>query len=182
MYHCFNVCFIYSEIGNTLVLFWLLSLCISVPEYTVVLNSSVNAKFFGDPTELECKVTNVSNLRSGRLGVSWLYRDALPGNVPVSTQTILSLDENGTLVPGKMYKSRIQAGIITASRTEPSTFKLRLLHTTDADAGEYACAVTASIPTHHGNWKKVAEYLTPALKVSFANKRKCGCLFYCVLI
>ncbi|XP_048053894.1 prostaglandin F2 receptor negative regulator [Megalobrama amblycephala] len=142
-----------------------------IPEYTVVLNSSVNAKFFGDPTELECKVTNVSNLRSGRLGVSWLYRDALPSNVPVSTQTIASLDENGTLVPGKMYKSRIQAGLITATRMEPSTFKLRLLHTTDADAGEYACAVTAWIPTHHGNWKKVAEYLTPALKVSFANKR-----------
>lgn len=141
------------------------------PDYTVVLNSSVNAKFFGDPTELECKVTNVSNLRSGRLGVSWLYRDPVPSDVPVSTHTIASLDENGTLVPGKTYKKRMEAGLITATRAEPYTFKLRLLHTTDADAGEYTCGVTAWIPTRHGNWKKVVEHLTPALKVSFANKR-----------
>uniref|UniRef100_A0A671P334 Prostaglandin F2 receptor negative regulator-like n=1 Tax=Sinocyclocheilus anshuiensis TaxID=1608454 RepID=A0A671P334_9TELE len=141
------------------------------PDYTVVLSTSVNAKFSGDPTELECKVTNVSNLRSGRLGVSWLYRDVQPGDVPVSTHTIASLDENGNLVPGKMYKSRVEAGLITVTRTEPSVFKLRLLRTTAADAGEYTCAVTAWGPSRHGNWKKVAEHVTPALKVSFANKR-----------
>ncbi|KAL1282851.1 hypothetical protein QQF64_001654 [Cirrhinus molitorella] len=141
------------------------------PDYTVVLSSSVNAKFSGDPTELECKVTNVSNLRSGRLGVSWLYRDVQPGDVPVSTHTIASLDENGNLIPGKTYKSRVEAGLITVTRLEPSTFKLRLLRTTDVDAGEYTCAVTAWVPSRHGNWKKVAEHVTPALKVSFANKR-----------
>ncbi|KAF4119117.1 hypothetical protein G5714_001168 [Onychostoma macrolepis] len=141
------------------------------PDYAVVLSSSVNAKFSGDPTELECKVTNVSNLRSGRLGVSWLYRDVQPGDVPVSTHTIASLDEHGNLVPGKTYKSRMEAGLITVTRTEPSVFKLRLLRTTDADAGEYTCAVTAWVASRHGNWKKVAEHVTPALKVSFANKR-----------
>lgn len=141
------------------------------PDYTVVLSSSVNTKFSGDPTELECKVTNVSNLRSGRLGVSWQYRDVQPGDVPVSTHTIASLDENGNLVPGKTYKGRVEAGLITVTRTEPSVFKLRLLRTTDADAGEYTCAVTAWVPSRHGNWKKVAEHVTPALKVSFANKR-----------
>lgn len=141
------------------------------PEYTVLLSSSVNAKFSGDMTELECKVTNVSNLHSGRLGVSWLYRDVQPGDVPVSTHTIASLDENGNLVAGKTYKSRVEAGLITVIRTEPSVFKLRLLRTTDADVGEYTCAVTAWVPSRHGNWKKAAEHVTPALKVSFANKR-----------
>ncbi|XP_026060475.1 prostaglandin F2 receptor negative regulator-like [Carassius auratus] len=141
------------------------------PEYTVVLNSSVNAKMSGDPTELECKVTNVSNLRSGRLGVSWLYRGVQPGDVPLSTHTIASLDENGNLVAGKTYKSRVEAGLITVTRAEPSVFKLRLLHTTDADAGEYTCAVTAWVPSRHGNWKKAAEHVSSALKVSFANKR-----------
>lgn len=149
----------------------------SDPEYTAVLSSSVNAKFSGDPTELECKVMNVSNLRSGRLGVSWLYRDVQPGGAPGSTQTVTSLDENGTLVPGRAFKSRVEAGLITATRAEPSMFKLRLLHTTDADAGEYMCAVTAWIPSPHGHWKKVAEHLTPAVKVSFANKRKCACFY-----
>uniref|UniRef100_A0A672LJ53 Prostaglandin F2 receptor negative regulator-like n=1 Tax=Sinocyclocheilus grahami TaxID=75366 RepID=A0A672LJ53_SINGR len=136
------------------------------PDYTVVLSSSVNAKLSGDPTELECKVTNMSNLRSGRLGVSWLYRDIQPGDVPVSTHTIVSLDENGNLVPGKTYKSRVEAGLITVTRMEPYTFKLRLFRTTDADAGEYMCAIMAWVPSQHGNWKKVAEYVTPALKVS----------------
>ncbi|XP_073699446.1 prostaglandin F2 receptor negative regulator [Garra rufa] len=141
------------------------------PDYTVVLSSSVNAKFSGDPTELECKVTNVSNLRSGRLGVSFLYRDVQPGDAPVSSHTIASLDENGNLVSGKTYKSRVEAGLITVTRMEPSTFKLRLLRTTDSDAGEYTCAVMAWVPSRHGNWKKFAEYVTPPLKVSFANKR-----------
>ncbi|RXN38815.1 prostaglandin F2 receptor negative regulator-like protein [Labeo rohita] len=141
------------------------------PEYTAVLSSTVNAKFSGDPTELECKVMNVTNLRTGRLGVSWLYRDVQPGDTPVSTHTIASLDENGNLVPGKTYKSRVEAGLITLTRTEPSTFKLRLLRTTETDAGEYTCAVMAWVPSRHGNWKKVAEHVTPAHKVSFANKR-----------
>lgn len=132
----------------------------------------MNAKFSGDPTELECKVMNVTNLRTGRLGVSWLYRDVQPGDTPVSTHTIASLDENGNLVPGKTYKSRVEAGLITLTRTEPSTFKLRLLRTTETDAGEYTCAVMAWVPSRHGNWKKVAEHVTPAHKVSFANKRK----------
>lgn len=137
----------------------------------------MNAKFSGDMTELECKVTNVSNLHSGRLGVSWLYRDVQPGDVPVSTHTIASLDENGNLVAGKTYKSRVEAGLITVIRTEPSVFKLRLLRTTDADVGEYTCAVTAWVPSRHGNWKKAAEHVTPALKVSFANKRKCASIW-----
>uniref|UniRef100_A0A8C0XXV2 Prostaglandin F2 receptor inhibitor b n=2 Tax=Cyprinus carpio TaxID=7962 RepID=A0A8C0XXV2_CYPCA len=141
------------------------------PDYTVVLSSSVNAKFSGDPTELECKVTNMSNLRSGRLGVLWLYRDVQPGDVPVSTHTIVSLDENGNLVPGKTYKSRVEAGLITLTQMEPFTFKLRLFRTMDADTGEYMCAIMAWVPSRHGNWKKVTEYVTPALKVSFANKR-----------
>uniref|UniRef100_A0A8C1Y6N9 Si:ch211-132g1.7 n=1 Tax=Cyprinus carpio TaxID=7962 RepID=A0A8C1Y6N9_CYPCA len=136
------------------------------PDYTVVLNSSVNAKFSGDPTELECKVTNMSNLRSGRLGVLWLYRDVQPGDVPVSTHTIVSLDENGNLVPGKTYKSRVEAGLITLTQMEPFTFKLRLFRTMDADTGEYMCAIMAWVPSRHGNWKKVSEYVTPALKVS----------------
>ncbi|XP_052449012.1 prostaglandin F2 receptor negative regulator [Carassius gibelio] len=141
------------------------------PDYTVVLSSSLNAKFSGDPMELECKATNMSNLLSGRLGVLWLYRDVPPGAVPGSTHTIVSLDENGILVPGKTYKSRVEAGFITLTRMEPYTFKLRLFRTTDADAGEYMCAIMAWVPSQHGNWKKVAEYVTPALEVSFANKR-----------
>ncbi|XP_051560528.1 prostaglandin F2 receptor negative regulator-like isoform X2 [Myxocyprinus asiaticus] len=139
--------------------------------YTVVLNAPVTAKFSGDPTELECKVVNKSNLHNVRLGVSWLYKGTLPGVDPATAQTIALLDENGTLVPGKSYKRRIEVGHITASRTEPYTFKLRLLHTMDTDTGEYSCTVTAWILSRHGNWKKVAEFLTPGLKVSFANQR-----------
>ncbi|XP_043102655.1 prostaglandin F2 receptor negative regulator [Puntigrus tetrazona] len=141
------------------------------PNYTVVLSSSANAKFPGDPTELECKAVNVSNLRGGRLGVSWLYRGVQAGDVPGSAHAIASLDENGNLVPGKTYKSRVEAGLVTVTRTEPSAFRLRLLHTRDADSGEYTCAVSAWVPSRHGNWKRVAEHVTPALKVGFANKR-----------
>ncbi|KAI7811468.1 putative prostaglandin F2 receptor negative regulator [Triplophysa rosa] len=137
------------------------------PDFTVVLSSTLTAKFSGDPTDLECKVLNVSNLHSGRLGVSWLFKD---GYDPFYGRTVASLDENGTLVPGKTYASRVEVGLITVTRVEPYAFKLRLLHTTHEDVGEYSCGVTAWIPSQHEKWKKTTEILSPALEVSFTNK------------
>lgn len=138
--------------------------------YAVVLGSTLSAKFSGDPTELQCNVSNVSNLHNGRLAVSWFLKNAVSGNDPVTTRTVASLDENGTLIPGESYESRMKVGLIAATRVEPYVFKLRLMHTTDADLGDYTCGVTAWIHSQHGNWKKAAEFLSPAFKVSFANK------------
>ncbi|KAA0722695.1 Prostaglandin F2 receptor negative regulator [Triplophysa tibetana] len=137
------------------------------PDFTVVLSSTLTAKFSGDPTDLECKVLNVSNLHSGRLGVSWLFKD---GHDPLTGGTVASLDENGTLMPGKSYASRVEAGLITVTRVEPYTFKLRLLHTTNEDVGEYSCGVTVWIQSMHEHLKMTTEIRSPALKVGFTNK------------
>lgn len=142
-------------------------LSLTDPDFRVVLSSALTAKFSGDPTELECKVSNVSNLHSGRLGVSWLFKGR---DDPVSARTVASLDENGTLVAGQSYGSRVGAGLITVTRVEPYVFKLRLLHTTREDAGEYSCGVTAWIQSQREDWNKMAEILSPVFKVSFTNK------------
>ncbi|TRY95511.1 hypothetical protein DNTS_012485 [Danionella cerebrum] len=136
------------------------------PDFTVLLSSSVKPKFSGDPTELECRVTNVSNTRGFRLGVTWLYRNIQPGLM----HTIASLDENGTIIPGKNYKSHVEAGFITTMRVEPLLFRLRLLHTTEVDVGEYSCTVMVWSSSRNGNWKKMAELLSSPIKISFANK------------
>lgn len=113
---------------------------------------------------------NASNLHSGRLGVSWLFKDR---DDPVTPRSVASLDETGTLVPGKSYESRVGAGLISITRVEPYVFKLRLLHTTHEDVGEYSCGVTAWIQSQREKWKKTTEIMSPALKVSFTNKSKC---------
>ncbi|KAI4886138.1 hypothetical protein NFI96_015287 [Prochilodus magdalenae] len=140
------------------------------PVLSVALDSSVVAKYVGDPTELVCQVTNISLYGCERLGVSWFYSAALPENDQMTTEIIASLNENGALVPSEKYRSRIVLGLIVVTKMEPATFKLRLLHTAKTDAGEYVCSVTTWAPTRHGNWKKLSEHQTHALKVSLTSK------------
>uniref|UniRef100_A0A3B4EC77 Ig-like domain-containing protein n=1 Tax=Pygocentrus nattereri TaxID=42514 RepID=A0A3B4EC77_PYGNA len=138
--------------------------------FTVALDSPVVAQYLGEPTELVCKVTNISLFRWERLGVSWFYSVASPSNDQRTTDIIASLNENGALVPSEKYRSRIASGHIVVTQMEPATFKLHLLHTANTDAGEYACSVMTWAPTRHGNWKKSSEHRSHALTVRLASK------------
>ncbi|XP_017542137.1 prostaglandin F2 receptor negative regulator isoform X1 [Pygocentrus nattereri] len=140
------------------------------PAFTVALDSPVVAQYLGEPTELVCKVTNISLFRWERLGVSWFYSVASPSNDQRTTDIIASLNENGALVPSEKYRSRIASGHIVVTQMEPATFKLHLLHTANTDAGEYACSVMTWAPTRHGNWKKSSEHRSHALTVRLASK------------
>uniref|UniRef100_A0A4W4FJU6 Ig-like domain-containing protein n=1 Tax=Electrophorus electricus TaxID=8005 RepID=A0A4W4FJU6_ELEEL len=128
-------------------------LCVCVSQYP------------GDPTELVCQVRNISHLRGERLGVSWFYSSST--NEPLA---IASMDANGALMPGEKYQSSIEAGLIVVSRVEPIAFKLRLLHTTNVDAGEYACSITTWTTTHQGTWRKSSDHRSRTLKVSLPSK------------
>ncbi|XP_030634865.1 prostaglandin F2 receptor negative regulator [Chanos chanos] len=141
------------------------------PDFSVTLVSSVTAQFPGDPTELECQVTNVSHLRNGRLGVSWHYTATTPMGDTTTMHVIASLDENGALRPAEKYRARLESGLISVTRVEPNTFKLRFLRAMNADAGNYACSVTAWALSRNGNWERAAEFQTPVLKLSLATKK-----------
>ncbi|XP_060716195.1 prostaglandin F2 receptor negative regulator isoform X1 [Tachysurus vachellii] len=140
------------------------------PTFTVTFKSPVIAQYVGDPTELVCQVSNISQFWGKRLSVCWFYSVASSDGGHVGTDVIASLNENGAIIPSDKYRDRIDSGLILVTRIEPATFKLRLLHTTNADVGEYVCSVATWTLTRLGIWKHTSEQQTHGLKVSLASK------------
>lgn len=145
-------------------------LFLSDPTFTVTFKSPVIAQYVGDPTELVCQVSNISQFWGKRLSVCWFYSFASSDGGHVGTDIIASLNENGAIIPSDKYRDRIDSGLILVTRIEPATFKLRLLHTTNADVGEYVCSVATWTLNRLGIWKHTSEQQTHGLKVSLASK------------
>lgn len=127
-----------------------------VPNYTLTLEPTLIPKTTAEPTELACRVKNITHLPPGdRLGVMW-ERTALQGNWiqkascalktlyklltflwllipagsdPKTLQHIGSLDGNGNLQPGLMYSELLKSGMLSLTRIQPDTFMLRILQT-----------------------------------------------------
>lgn len=135
----------------------------------MTLKAPVLAQYLGDPTELVCQVSNISNW-GNRLSVCWFYSTLTSDGGQGDMQVIASLNENGAVIPNANYRDRIDLGLILVTRIEPATFKLRLLRTTNADVGEYVCSVTTWTLTRHGVWKYTSEHQANALKVSLDSK------------
>ncbi|KAI1899722.1 hypothetical protein AGOR_G00064690 [Albula goreensis] len=140
------------------------------PELRVTIQDVVTPQSSGDPTELECQVTDVLHLQDGRLGVSWHYTDASPADQPISMRPIATVDEQGNLQPGDEYQERMEKGLVILSRVKPHTFKLRLLHTQDTDMGQYYCMVSAWTQGRDGAWAKNKEVQSDHLRVSWIPK------------
>ena len=51
------------------------------------------------------------------------------GDDPHTLHDIGSLDGNGNLLPGPMYSDRLRSGVMSLTRVQPDTFKLRILRT-----------------------------------------------------
>ncbi|XP_063070011.1 prostaglandin F2 receptor negative regulator-like [Engraulis encrasicolus] len=134
------------------------------PEFTVSLSAATAPQFTYDPTELHCAVSDILNLRDdARLGVTWTYQDDTPGDVSSGLETIATLNEQGTLVPGSAYEKRLKSGDIALSRGESNVFKMRLVRTRTQDMGAYSCSVVAWSPSRQGGWEKAKE--TPSAQV-----------------
>ncbi|KAL2081059.1 hypothetical protein ACEWY4_022912 [Coilia grayii] len=140
------------------------------PDYKVTLSAAATPQFTYEPTELHCEVSDILHLREGRLGVTWLYTEATPGDVSPTTATIATLNEQGTLVPGPAYQKRLESGDIALSRGEPSVFRLRLVRTRTQDMGAYSCSVAAWSPSRQGGWEKAKEIPSTQLKVQWSPK------------
>ncbi|KAI4898104.1 hypothetical protein NFI96_015368, partial [Prochilodus magdalenae] len=141
------------------------------PEFKVTLTAPLVPQFTSDPTELLCQVTDLLNLRDGRLSVSWTYATNTPGDVSSSISTIASINEHGVLVPGQTYQQRLDRGDIALTRGEQDTFRLRMLRTRDEDMGLYSCSVSAWIRSHQAGWKKVKEIKSTPVTVQWTPKR-----------
>lgn len=149
------------------------------PEFKVTLNAAVTPQFTYDPTEFHCEVANILHLRNGRLGVSWHYSEALPGDASDTAETIGTLNEHGALVPGTAYQKRLESGDISLSRGEPNVFKLRILRTRTQDMGSYTCSVTARTPSRQGGWDQAKVVPSTPIKVQWSSKSKWKCVCVC---
>ncbi|XP_047433161.1 prostaglandin F2 receptor negative regulator isoform X1 [Mugil cephalus] len=143
------------------------------PSFTVTLEATLSPQMTAEPTELSCRVTNVTQLPTGgRLGVTWKHT-ALPGSGadPQASHSIGSLDGNGNLLPESMYADRLKSGLLSLSRVQPDTFTLRFLRTQDVDMGQYFCTVSAWSVGSQGDMVKTVEYQSSPLTVRWDTKR-----------
>ncbi|KAM4601862.1 prostaglandin F2 receptor negative regulator isoform 2-T2 [Polymixia lowei] len=139
------------------------------PNFSLALAPVLTAQVTADPTELACRVTNITHLPlGGRLGVAWEHT-SLPGTQ--TSNPIGSLDAHGNLLPGAVYSERLQSGVMSLTRVQPDTFKLRFLRTQEVDMGQYVCSVSAWSPNRHGDMVKTSEYQTSPLTVRWDPKR-----------
>ncbi|XP_040888182.1 prostaglandin F2 receptor negative regulator [Toxotes jaculatrix] len=143
------------------------------PSYTLTLEPVLNPQMTAEPTELACHVTNITHLPpGGRLGVTWEHT-TLPGigDDPQTSHLIGSLDASGNLLPGTMYSDRLKSGVMSLTRVQPNTFKLRILRTQEIDMGQYVCTVSAWSVSSQGDMVKTAEYESSPMTVRWDMKR-----------
>ncbi|XP_033951900.1 prostaglandin F2 receptor negative regulator [Pseudochaenichthys georgianus] len=143
------------------------------PSFTVTLEAISNPQMTAEPTELACHVTNITHLPlGGRLGVTWGHT-TLPGLVggPQTSNSIGSLDGYGNLMPGAMYSDRLKSGVMSLTRVQPDTFKLRFLRTQEIDMGQYVCSVSAWSVSSQGDMMTTGEAQSAPLAVRWDTKR-----------
>ncbi|KAM3843057.1 prostaglandin F2 receptor negative regulator-like [Diretmus argenteus] len=143
------------------------------PSFSLTLDPVLNPQMTAEPTELACHVTNITHLPlGGSLGVAWEHT-SLPGigDDPQTSHPIGSLDARGNLLPGAMYSDRLESGVMSLTRVQPNTFKLRFLRTQEVDMGQYVCSVSAWSVTRQGDVVKTAEYQSSTLTVRWEPKR-----------
>uniref|UniRef100_A0A8C4IYC4 Ig-like domain-containing protein n=2 Tax=Dicentrarchus labrax TaxID=13489 RepID=A0A8C4IYC4_DICLA len=143
------------------------------PNFTLNLETVLNPKMTAEPTELACHVTNITHLPlGGRLGVTWEHT-TIPGigDDPQASNLIGSLDGNGNLLPGTMYSDRLKSGVLSLTRVQPNTFKLRFLRTEEFDMGQYVCTVSAWSVNSQGDLVKTAEHQSSPQTVQWVTKR-----------
>ncbi|KAM7375028.1 hypothetical protein PAMA_014219 [Pampus argenteus] len=143
------------------------------PNFSLTLESVLTPQMTAEPTELACHVTNITHFPlGGRLGVTWEHT-TLPGigDDPQSSHAIGTLDGQGNLLPGAMYSDRLKSGVVSLSRVQPNTFKLRFLRTQEIDMGQYVCTVSAWSVSSQGDTVKTTEYQSSPLTVRWDTKR-----------
>lgn len=143
------------------------------PNFTLTLKPVVSPQMTTEPTELACHVTSITHLPpGGRLGVSWEHT-TLPGigDDPQTSHPIGSLDGHGNLLSGATYSDRLKIGVLSLTRVEPNTFKLRFLRTQEIDMGQYVCTVSAWSVSSQGDLVKTAELQSSPLTVQWTTKR-----------
>ncbi|XP_030059894.1 prostaglandin F2 receptor negative regulator [Microcaecilia unicolor] len=142
----------------------------SDPEYQVFLNGTKIPNFSEDPTELECKITEVQGTKNTRFTVSWYHRVGMPGDSSVTSELIASMDQDWALQVEKKNQERVQNGEMIFSKTDMTTFTLRIQWTAETDRGLYFCVISAWSKQRNDSWVKSNEVESRPVAVFWAAK------------
>lgn len=135
------------------------------------LNASRTPKFSDDPTELNCRITNVQDTEANiRFTVSWYYRQRLPGDDVVAQELLASMDADWTLLPGVRGRERIQNGEIIFFKKSADTFSLRIQWTSESDRGDYFCVISAWSRHRNNSWVKSKDVTSAPVYIFWATQ------------
>ncbi|XP_059728246.1 prostaglandin F2 receptor negative regulator isoform X1 [Haemorhous mexicanus] len=141
------------------------------PDYDVFLNASKTPKFSDDPTELNCRITNVQDTEANiRFTVSWYYRQRLPGDDVVAEELLASMDADWALLLGDRGRERIQNGEIILSKKSADTFSLRIQWTSESDRGDYFCVISAWSRHRNNSWVKSKDVTSASVNIFWATQ------------
>uniref|UniRef100_K7FTX8 Prostaglandin F2 receptor inhibitor n=1 Tax=Pelodiscus sinensis TaxID=13735 RepID=K7FTX8_PELSI len=140
-------------------------------DYQVFLSASKMPTFSDDPTELECRITNVQNTEANtRFTVSWYYRMLLLSDDVATDQLLATMDADWTLTVGNRSRQRTQNGEIIFFKQAMDIFSLRIQSTSEADKGDYYCVVSAWRRHHNNSWVKSKDVTSIPVRVFWENQ------------
>lgn len=141
------------------------------PDYEVFLNASKTPKFSDDPTELECRITNVQDTEADiRFSVSWYYRQHLLSDDVVVEKLLATMDADWTLLLGDRSRERTQNGEIIFSKKAVDTFSLWIQWTSENDRGDYFCVISAWSRHRNNNWVKIKDVTSASVPILWATQ------------
>ncbi|XP_060090442.1 prostaglandin F2 receptor negative regulator-like isoform X2 [Heteronotia binoei] len=141
------------------------------PNYHVFLNASKMPKYSEDPTELECRITEVQNTEANvRYTVSWYYRLPLRSDEVVKDELLATMDADWMLAVGERSKQRAQNGEIIFSKPAVNTFRLRIQWTSEADKGEYYCIISSWSRQRNNSWIKIKDVASMPVSILWSTQ------------
>ncbi|XP_034970708.1 prostaglandin F2 receptor negative regulator isoform X1 [Zootoca vivipara] len=141
------------------------------PNYRVFLNATKTPKYAEDPTELECRITEVQNTETNvRFTVSWYYRLPMRSDEVVKDELLATMDADWTLVVGDRSKQRAQNGEIIFSKPTVDTFRLRIQWTSEADRGDYYCVISSWSRQRNNSWIKIKDVASVPVSILWSTQ------------
>ncbi|XP_005993665.1 prostaglandin F2 receptor negative regulator [Latimeria chalumnae] len=141
------------------------------PKYKVLLSVVEIPKFSEEPTELECKLSDLKNTEGARLSVSWYFMQTEENDNSTNQILIANMDQDWSLQIQEQYKSRAEIGEMIFTKPTPEMFGFRIRWTEVSDRGSYFCAVSAWTRQRDFSWGKNAEVRSDPVKIFWSTEQ-----------
>ncbi|KAK6486990.1 immunoglobulin superfamily member 3-like isoform X1 [Huso huso] len=118
---------------------------------TVSVTSNSSNVPEGSAVHFTCTVNSITE-NQGRLSVFWKLTDKQS-----QAREIVSVDQEGMVVPSPSYRERSSYGEVRVERVRSGTFTLSVYNTLPKDQGLYTCTVTEWVKGPRDEWETIGE-------------------------